>query len=533
MEYKSDVGVMEYGVGAGPHALTYAGGNNYTYDANGNMVKGKNKEMAYDPENRLIKVEEGSKITEFSYDGDGGRVSQVTRNQDTETRTIYIGALFEITQISAEGKTQMSADGETQRTQTKHIFAGANRVCSLKTTVSLREGDEVSDEAISYYHSDHLGSSNVLSDATGAKQASYEYEPYGKVTQQTGEDATSHKFTGKELDSTGLYYYGARYYDPEIGRFITADSIVQSPYDPQSLNRYSYCRNNPINYVDPSGHSWKSFWKSFAKALGSGVAGGIVTALLFPIMGPFAFMVGGAIAGASNAALNGAGWQGILTGAAMGAVLGGGLGGLACAGHGLAAGLIGGGLVLGGGIHTYQQGGWEGVGDYAGAVIGGTIGFGAGAKIGAGLGKAMSGSQGQQSKTTQAKVALEPEQKPSYTNTKIVWRKTETTYYQEGDGVRYVGPEEAKYVQLNNGEVPNTIAGSNKVKPIFYTVDEPIMSASQAQQQYNLPVKPTHAVIVETIEVTNIYASSPVEGGGQGTTELITYQKMQAKAIIE
>ncbi|MEM5795044.1 MAG: RHS repeat-associated core domain-containing protein, partial [Bacillota bacterium] len=51
---------------------------------------------------------------------------------------------------------------------------------------------------------------------------------------------------GQEYDSeTGLYYYGARYYDPAIGRFISPDSIVQSPGDPQSLNRYSYCRNNP------------------------------------------------------------------------------------------------------------------------------------------------------------------------------------------------------------------------------------------------------------------------------------------------
>jgi RHS repeat-associated protein len=56
------------------------------------------------------------------------------------------------------------------------------------------------------------------------------------------------------LDSTGLYYYGARYYDANIGRFISADTIVPHPSDPQSLNRYSYCRNNPLRYTDPSGH---------------------------------------------------------------------------------------------------------------------------------------------------------------------------------------------------------------------------------------------------------------------------------------
>jgi RHS repeat-associated protein len=55
------------------------------------------------------------------------------------------------------------------------------------------------------------------------------------------------------LDDTGLYYYGARYYDPTIGRFISADTIVQNAANPQTLNRYSYCLNNPLKYIDPSG----------------------------------------------------------------------------------------------------------------------------------------------------------------------------------------------------------------------------------------------------------------------------------------
>jgi RHS repeat-associated protein len=65
---------------------------------------------------------------------------------------------------------------------------------------------------------------------------------------------TDKQFTGQRLDGTGLYYYGARYYDPTIGRFISADTIVQNPADPQSLNRYSYVFNNPLKYVDPSGN---------------------------------------------------------------------------------------------------------------------------------------------------------------------------------------------------------------------------------------------------------------------------------------
>jgi RHS repeat-associated protein len=58
----------------------------------------------------------------------------------------------------------------------------------------------------------------------------------------------------QRLDATGLYYYNARYYDATIGRFISPDTIIQSPANPQTINRYSYSLNNPLKYIDPSGH---------------------------------------------------------------------------------------------------------------------------------------------------------------------------------------------------------------------------------------------------------------------------------------
>ncbi len=65
---------------------------------------------------------------------------------------------------------------------------------------------------------------------------------------------TDRLFTGQRLDNTGLYYYGARYYDPIIGRFISPDTIVQNRYNPQALNPYSYVLNNPLKYTDPTGN---------------------------------------------------------------------------------------------------------------------------------------------------------------------------------------------------------------------------------------------------------------------------------------
>ncbi|MFC1986548.1 RHS repeat-associated core domain-containing protein, partial [Chloroflexota bacterium] len=65
---------------------------------------------------------------------------------------------------------------------------------------------------------------------------------------------------GQRLDDTGLYYYGARYYDVEIGRFISADTIVPDYTNPQALNRYSYVLNNPLKYTDPSGHQEEDYY---------------------------------------------------------------------------------------------------------------------------------------------------------------------------------------------------------------------------------------------------------------------------------
>jgi len=75
----------------------------------------------------------------------------------------------------------------------------------------------------------------------------------------------SRRFTGQILDAeTGLYYYNARYYDPELGRFIQPDDRIPDLSNPQSYNRYSYCLNNPLRYTDPDGHG---FWSTVADAL--------------------------------------------------------------------------------------------------------------------------------------------------------------------------------------------------------------------------------------------------------------------------
>jgi RHS repeat-associated protein len=110
-------------------------------------------------------------------------------------------------------------------------------------------------QEVYYYLPDHLGSTTVLIDQTGNRLQELAYLPYGQVRQNTGSVDADHKFTGQEFDAEiGLYYYGARYYDPALMHFISADTIEPNRTNPQTLNRYSYVQNNPVKYIDPTGH---------------------------------------------------------------------------------------------------------------------------------------------------------------------------------------------------------------------------------------------------------------------------------------
>jgi RHS repeat-associated protein len=82
------------------------------------------------------------------------------------------------------------------------------------------------------------------------------YTPWGTARDASQQAAVPYRYTGqREEAALGLYDYGARWYDPAVGRFIQADTIVPEPGNPQSLNRYSYALNNPMRYTDPDGVS--------------------------------------------------------------------------------------------------------------------------------------------------------------------------------------------------------------------------------------------------------------------------------------
>ncbi len=189
--------------------------DSYSYDANGNMLSGAGRTFTYDYDNRPTSIIYNSMALISVYDASGNRVKKVT---PTST-TVYIGDLYECT------------SGQC----TKYIFAGTQRVAKIDSA------------GTNYHHTDHLGSSSIITNSSGAKVEDIYYYPYGEIKTDSGTLNVRHKFTDQEWDAeTGLYYYGARYYDPRLARFISADTIVPEPFYPQSLNRYAYTINNPV-----------------------------------------------------------------------------------------------------------------------------------------------------------------------------------------------------------------------------------------------------------------------------------------------
>jgi RHS repeat-associated protein len=126
---------------------------------------------------------------------------------------------------------------------TKYYYFGSQRV-------AMRKGAEVY-----YLHGDHLGSTSLTTDKDGGSVAQARYLPYGQERWISGTLTTDFTFTGQRSErGFGLSDYNARYYDPYLNRWISPDSIVPRPGDPQSLNRFSYVLNNPVRHQDPSGH---------------------------------------------------------------------------------------------------------------------------------------------------------------------------------------------------------------------------------------------------------------------------------------
>jgi RHS repeat-associated protein len=140
-----------------------------------------------------------------------------------------------------------------------NILAEYNKDDSL-TTRYIRGYDLISQkkdagETYNYLHNAH-GDITKLVDSTGNVQNSYSYDAFGNTITYSEKVGNKFRYAGEQYDSiTGEYYLRARYYNPTIGRFMNEDTYKGQIENPQSMNLYSYCVNNPVIYTDPSGHN--------------------------------------------------------------------------------------------------------------------------------------------------------------------------------------------------------------------------------------------------------------------------------------
>ena len=217
-----------YGDTAHKHAVTAAFGNSYGYDQNGNQtsrtIGGTTYIFTYDYENRLTAISGGSVSASFVYDADGNRVKSTVAG----VTTVYIAGIYEY------------QGGAT----TKYYEGNA-----------LRRTGYGTNDGIFYTLRDHLNSSSVITNRSGAVVSPNDnqyFYPFGGNRGAAFSGVTTKRFTGQYHESSlpggeGLSYYNARWYDAKLGRFLSADTLVPGPGNPQAFNRYSYVLNNPIS----------------------------------------------------------------------------------------------------------------------------------------------------------------------------------------------------------------------------------------------------------------------------------------------
>ena len=178
-------------------------------------------------ENRLQSVTVNGQSTIYTYDADGARVKKAQGGQTT----VYVGAHFEKNLTSGQA--------------TNYYFLGGQRVAMKKAGT------------LYYLLSDYLGSTSVTYNPANGQSVIQLYKPWGEPRWPNPSTLpTDYRFTGQRSEEAtlgSLYDFQARTYSPRLSRFLSPDPIVPQPGDPQSLNRYSYTRNNPLVCRDPTG----------------------------------------------------------------------------------------------------------------------------------------------------------------------------------------------------------------------------------------------------------------------------------------
>ncbi len=272
---------VTYNYNAANQLTSSSDGTTYTYDNNGNLrtksVGGQTTTYSWDIKDRLVRIDfpDGT-FAAYTYDAMGRRVSKRDR-AGTLTYYVYNG-LNLAQELDAAGTAVAS-----------YVHDGLDRPLSM-----TRGG------ATYYYIYDQLGSVVGLTDGAGVLVVSYRFDPWGNVIATGGSNpnlANPFRFTGREFDAeSGLYFYRLRYYDPQVGRFISRDPLRTITREP---NAYAYVSNNPVSASDPQGLDTENrrWWQTIV-GIGTGLVVGAGVVLLAPVSVPtLAVLAGATVAG--------------------------------------------------------------------------------------------------------------------------------------------------------------------------------------------------------------------------------------------
>jgi RHS repeat-associated protein len=256
----------------------YQDGNLYWAEYGFGLVKPEGKKQddgvyqrnyRWNERNLLSETSDSSYTVHYRYGADGQRALKFTANSGRST--VYFNKMWQTSDISADWL------------QGKHVYVGEDRIAT-KYNSEGNDNTQAERERTYYYHSDHLGSAQTVTNWKGQVHERLEYTPYGELwidwkSADAPEDSTPFRFTGKEQDpETGLYYYGARYLDPKTSRWLSGDPALgeylpSAPLGDEAKKRnqnlpgqggvfnyvnlhvYHYAGNNPVKYVDPDGRN--------------------------------------------------------------------------------------------------------------------------------------------------------------------------------------------------------------------------------------------------------------------------------------
>jgi RHS repeat-associated protein len=251
-------------------STTKHGGDRFSmvYDEVGNMIfqrdaeKNLTKSIEYDSFNRIKKVvdpDTGDLKGEYEYDDQGFRVRKFAVKQ-TEDDLLNVEILYPSMYFGVEKNYKKNAKKVESVSAVNNIYLNGIRIAAVG-----------SDNKAKYFLTDQIDSVKVVTDDSGDVVTRMEYLPYGETWFQEGDESNAPKFNSQELDSeTNFYYYNARFYDPSICRFVTADTVIDGEGSAAGWNRFSYVKNNPIIYKDPTGHKTKENSRKIPQNQGGG-----------------------------------------------------------------------------------------------------------------------------------------------------------------------------------------------------------------------------------------------------------------------